>query len=149
MMTPRELSDTLEARLDGPHADEHTAATAYLAAEAVRYLNYATGSHSAQGLEWPATAYSVAGGLSSAASRMPQLFEQLGARLSGQDADGLLSTDDGGPVAEVIAAATLRLEEAARLASRLGYELASLQTVLSGLNGRGPNRRRLDEDGES
>lgn len=146
MMTPRELADTLESRLHGPHADEHTAATAHLAAEAVRYLNYATGpDHGAQGLEFPGTAYSTAWGLSAAAQRMPQLFEQLAAALFKQYADGLLATDDGGPVAEVIAAAELRLEEAAKLASRLGYELASLQTALSGLNGRGPNRQTGDD----
>lgn len=149
MMTPSELRVALEARLGGPHADEHTAAAAHLVAEAVRYLNYATGpDYGAQGLEFPATADSIAWGLSTAAQRMPQLFEQVTALLTEQYVDGLLATDDGRPVAEVIAAATLRLEESAKLASRLRYELASLQTVLSGLNGRGPNRR-LDEDGES
>ena len=144
-MSLTELAAKLEGRMDGPHADEDTAAVAHLAAEAVRYLNYATGSHAGQGLEWPGTVYSIAGGLSTAVHRMPQLFRQLAHELSGQYADGLLATDDDGPVVEVIAAATLRLEEAEKLARRLGYEMASLQTVLSGLNGRGPNRRLEDE----
>jgi hypothetical protein len=147
IMTLSELAATLEARLNGPHADEDTAAIARLAAEAVRYLNYATmASPGLRGFEWPVTGYRVAGNLSGAAHGMPQLFEQITRRLAEQHAGGLLAVDGGGDVAEVIAAATARLEEAARLASRLGYELGSLQSVLSGLNGRGPNRRLDDED---
>ena len=57
MMTPERLGRELEARLSGPHADDHTTAAAGLAAEAVRYLNYATGSHSPAALTGPATAY--------------------------------------------------------------------------------------------
>ena len=86
MMTPNRLARELTARLDGPHADEHTAGTADLAAEAVRFLNYATGSHSPAGLVYPATVYRIAADLSSATWRMQQLFDQLGAWLADQDA---------------------------------------------------------------
>jgi hypothetical protein len=148
-MTLSELAASLEGRLNGPHADEETTAAADLAAEAVRYLNYATGpGHAARGLEWPATAYRVAGNLSIAAHRMPQLLDQLGERLTEQYAGGLLAVDSGDDdVASVLAAAALRIEQAAKLAGQLGYELGALQSALSGLNGRGPNRR-LDEEDE-
>ena len=49
MMSPSRLAVELDSRLDGPHADEHTAGAANLAAECVRFLNYATGSHSPAG----------------------------------------------------------------------------------------------------
>ena len=42
-MTPDQLTSTLTARLHGPHDDEMTAGAARLAAEAIRFLNYATG----------------------------------------------------------------------------------------------------------
>lgn len=57
IMTPDQLADQLTGRLDGPHADEHTTGAARLAAEAVRFLNYATGFHAPEGLTYPATVY--------------------------------------------------------------------------------------------
>jgi hypothetical protein len=140
MMTPKRLARELAARLDGPHADEHTAGAAELCAEAVRFLNYATGSHSPEGLVFPATVYSIAADLSSAAYRMTQLFGQLADQLARQDADGLLGTDDGSPTGDVVAAATVNLARATAAAGDLGGVLATLQNSISGLNGRGPNR---------
>lgn len=140
-MTLSELAAKLEGRMDGPHADEDTAAAAWLAAEAVRYLNYASGSHSATGLEFPATVYSVAGGLSTAAYRMRQLFEQLARYLAEQDAAGLLGSDDGTPTAVTVATAGARLSRAAGLATGLDRELSRLQDALATLNGHGPNRQ--------
>lgn len=139
-MTLTELVAEIERRMDGPHADEDTTAAAWLAAEAVRYLNYASGSHSATGLEFPSTVYTIAGGLSTAAYRMQQLFEQLARYLADQDAAGLLGTDDGTPTYRTIAAAKERLDTAVKLAAGLDHELAQLQNTLAILNGRGPNR---------
>ena len=138
-MTLAELVAEIERRMDGPHADEDTTAAAWLAAEAVRYLNYASGSHSATGLEFPSTVYTTAGGLSTAAYRMQQLFEQLTRYLADQDAAGLLGTDDGTPTYRTVAAAKERLDTAVKLAAGLDHELAQLQNILSILNGRGPN----------
>jgi hypothetical protein len=140
MMTPKRLSGELERRLDGPHADEHTAATADLAAEAIRFLNYATGSHSPEGLIFPSTVYAVAADLSSATHRMVQLFGQLTDWLAREDAAGMLGTDDGTPSADVVADARLNLAVAARSARHLSDQLAALQNGIAGLNGRGPNR---------
>jgi hypothetical protein len=140
MMTPKRLAVELTGRLDGPHADEHTAATADLAAEAIRFLNYATGSHSPEGLVYPATVYTIAADLSSAAWRMQQLFGQLGGWLDAEEAVGRLGTDDGSPVADTVAAARVNLASASTAANRLSACLAALQNSISGLNGRGPNR---------
>jgi hypothetical protein len=140
MMTPQQLGSELAARLDGPHADEHTAGAGELCAEAVRFLNYATGSHSPEGLVYPSTVYLLAADLSSAAWRMQQLFTQLSAWLAAEDAAGMLGTDDGTPAADVVASARVDLGEAAAYANSLSARLAALQNRISGLNGRGPNR---------
>lgn len=140
MMTPKRLTRELTARLDGPHADEHTAAAADLCAEAVRFLNYATGSHSPAGLVFPSTVYLIAADLSSAAYRMVQLFGQLDGWLTRQDAAGMLGTDDGSPAAETVAAASVNLASATTAARHLSAYLDALQNSISGLNGHGPSR---------
>ncbi len=139
MMTPKRLAGEIQRRLNGPHADEHTAATADLAAEAIRYLNYATGSHSPAALIFPSTAYMIAADLSLAASRMPQLFDQLSRWLDEQLAAGLLGTDDGAPADDAVTAARLHLLEAAGRASMLAADLAAVQNDLAAVNGRGLN----------
>jgi hypothetical protein len=140
MMTPGQLAAELERRLDGPHAGEHTAAAAHLCAEAVRFLAYAAGPHSPEGLAWPSTVYEVTAGLSLAAHRMPQLFGQLAAWLDAEESAGHLAMDDGSPARAAVAIARGRLEAAAALAGRLGAVLAGAQNVIGGLNGRGPDR---------
>ena len=140
MMTPKRLAGELQRRLDGPHSDEHTAATADLAAEAIRLLNYATGSHSPAGMEFPSTAYLIAADLSSGAHRMVQLFDQLDNWLEREDAAGMLATDDGTPTTDVVAAACGHLAVAAWTAQEMSAHLSALQNGIAGLNGRGPNR---------
>jgi hypothetical protein len=56
-------------------------------------------------MEFPATVCLVAGNLSIAASRMPQLFDQLRHWLGEQLRAGMLGTDDGTPVDPAITAA--------------------------------------------
>jgi hypothetical protein len=140
MMTPKRLAGELERRLDGPHADEHTSATADLAAEAIRFLNYATGSHSPEGLVYPATVYEVAADLSAAADRMPQLFAQLSRWLSEQSAAGMLGTDNGAPAETAVLTAQAHLTDAAGHARKLAAALDAVQNDLAMVNGRGPNR---------
>lgn len=142
MMTAKRLGRELAARLDGPHADEHTTGAADLAAEAVRYLNYATGSHSPEALTFPSTAYGIATDLSIAARRMPQLFDQLARWLADQLTAGMLGADLGADPAEAVAAARLHLLEAAGHAARLAADLTAVQNDLAAVNGRGPNRGR-------
>jgi hypothetical protein len=140
MMTPKQLTVELDARLDGPHTDEHTAAVADLADECIRFLNYATGSHSPAALVYPSTVYRLAGNLTSASYRMVQLFDQLADWLAAEDAAGMLAVDDGTPASEVVAAARQELAEATGHTKRLSARLAALQNAISGLNGYGPNR---------
>jgi hypothetical protein len=140
MMTPKRLAVELDRRLDGPHDDEHTAAAADLAAECVRFLNYATGSHAPAGLVYPSTVYLIAADLSSATHRMVQLFGQLADWLAREEAAGMLDTDDGRPAADVVGVARIRLADAAAYANTLSDQLSALQNGISGLNGRGPNR---------
>ena len=142
MMTPKQLTVELEARLDGPHDDEHTTHTADLAAECIRFLNYASGSHAPAGLVYPSTVYSIAGNLASAAHRMVQLFDQLADWLEREDAAGMLGTDDGSPATDVVARASIQLDAAVTYANSLSARLAALQNDIAGLNGRGPNRQR-------
>jgi len=138
-MTPRlstaELADRLTAGLDGPHADEDTAGAAHLAAEAIRFLNYATGSHAGEGLTYPATIYDIAGSLSRAAGLLPQLCGQLAAWLDAERAAGHLADDHGGPVCVLADRARHHLDEAARHAAALGRALADVQSALATVNG--------------
>jgi hypothetical protein len=141
MMTPKQLTGEIQRRLDGPHDDDHTAAAADLAAECIRFLNYATGSHSPAGMVYPSTAYLIAADLSSAAHRMVQLFGQLADWLAREDAAGMLGTDDGRPTADVVAIARMHLFDAASRADRLSACLAGVQNDLGAVNGRGPGRQ--------
>ncbi len=140
MMTPARLAVELERRLDGPHDDEHTAAAAHLCAEAVRFLNYATGSHAPEALHWPGTVYEITAGMYLAAGRMPQCFDQLAAWLRRENAAEMFGTDDGTPPGDVVAYASLHLNAAAALARMLTAELSGAQNAMSGLNGNGPAR---------
>lgn len=139
-MTPDRLAVEITRRLDGPHADEHTSGAACVVAETVRFLNYATGHHAAEGLRYPATVYEVAGQLSAAAHRMLQLCDQLTRWLYAEDSAGRLGNDDGTPPGVTVALAADRLRDAALLAGKLGDELAAFQSVISGLHARGGAR---------
>jgi hypothetical protein len=134
-LTPGQLTDRLTAGLDGPHADEHTTGAAWLASEAVRFLNYATGSHANTGLTYPATVYTITGALTEAAGRLPQLFGQLTAWLDRECAAGRLGDDCGGPVAPLTDRARYHLDQAARHAAALGDALAEAQSALATVHG--------------
>ena len=140
MMSPSRLAVELDSRLDGPHADEHTVGAANLAAECVRFLNYATGSHAGPsgGVTWPSTVYSVTAGLSQMAERMPQLFTQMSLWLVTEMLDGRVGMDDGSDPDPAIAGAREHLNRAKYAALRLSQELSATQNALAAVNGRGP-----------
>jgi hypothetical protein len=140
MMTPERLAAELTARLDGPHADEHTAGAAELAPAAVRFLNYATGAHAEDGLRFPGTVYSVAGDLSAAAYGLPQTCRQLAGWLDAGVASGYLGADDGSDPAGPVREAAAGLAGAAGQASRLAAALADVQSALGSVNARGEAR---------
>ena len=135
-MTISQLADRLTAQLDGPHADEDTTATADLATETVRFLNYATGSHAGQGLTYPATVYAITGSLSRTAALLPQLCGQLAGWLDAEHAAGRLGDDRGGPVAVLTDRARHDLDEAARHADALARALSAAQSAVATVHAR-------------
>ena len=134
-MPPGQLADLLTAGLDGPHADQRTAAAAGLASEAIRFLNYATGPHARTGLTQPATAYRITGSLAEAAARLPQLCHQLTGWLDAACAAGRLGDDHGGPVTVLTDRARHHIEQAARHADALSDALNDAQSALATVHG--------------
>ena len=90
MTDPGEYARELSGHVHGPHDDQATVGAAGLAAETIRYLCYAT-THG--GLSEPATVYAVAGDLSAAAGRLPQLLAQLAVWIVGEANAGRLAGD--------------------------------------------------------
>ena len=135
LLTPALLLRRLEAAAGGPYDPDATVAVAWLAAEAVRYLNYA--SRSDEGVEFASTLYTVAGALSLAASRIPQLADQVSAWLDANS--GRLRNDDGTPVSDTLAAAGASGQAAAGAATLLARHLGQLQSTLAATgNGSAP-----------
>lgn len=130
------MSDSLELRPDGPHSAAYTTQVAWGFAEAVRVLNYATGSHAYAGLPAPATAYDVLGATKIAAARLPQLFNQLGQYLHQQLAAGRLADHVRRPAVSV-ETALMALDHAVMAAGDLGRQLERAQAAINGLYIRG------------
>jgi hypothetical protein len=127
LLPPALLLHHLEAGAGGPHDPDATIAVAWLAAEAIRYLNYATRSD--EGVEFASTLYTVAGAVSLAASRIPQLASQARAWLTANS--GHLRNDDGAPVSDTLAAADASGQAAADAATLLARHLGQLQSALA------------------
>lgn len=115
-----------------------TLALARSAAEAIRGLNHAT--LGGDGLEQPADAYAVLGELSLAASRLPQLLEQVGRWLAASLAGGRLGCDDSTDPACAVSGAWLFISDARRSAATLARDLGRAQQQLAAVNG-GPSRK--------
>jgi hypothetical protein len=132
-LTPGQMTAGITGRLNRPHSDEDTAGAAALAAEVVRYLNYATGAHAGDGLTEPATAHAVLGDLAMAAARHGQLAWQIAGFLSGELAAGRLGHDEGADVAAAVSLARVSLALAADTADALSAALSRAQADLSHL----------------
>ena len=140
-MTPDQLTESLTAQLHGPHSDETTAGAARLAAEAIRFLNYATMPQSG-GLTEPATVPALAGELSTTVYRLPQLFSQLTDWLNEAMAAGQLADDYGRPVYRLTDEARLLLSKAMGRADDLGRALAAVQSLTTSLHVAGGGEDR-------
>ena len=134
LLPPALLLRHLEAAAGGPHDPDATVAVAWLAAEAIRYLNYA--SRSDEGVEFASTLYAIAGALSLAASRIPQLASQALTWLEANS--GRLRNDDGAPVSDTLAAAGASGQAAADAATTLALCLGQMQSALAATNSRSP-----------
>ena len=132
LLPPALLLRHLEAAAGGSHDPDATIAVAWLAAEAIRYLNYA--SRSGEGVEFASTLYAVAGALSLAASRIPQLTSQVRAWLNANS--GRLRNDDGAPVSDTLAAVGASGQAAADAAMTLALHLGQMQSALAATGNR-------------
>jgi hypothetical protein len=127
-MTPKEYAAHLSTGLDGPHDDGRTADVAALAAQALRYLAYATRPDT-EGVTSPVTVYDVATELAAAISRLPQVVSQLGDWLAAEDAGGRIGT---GRI-DAVDDARMALSEAGYAAERLNallWEAANATSYL-------------------
>lgn len=131
--TPQ-LLHHLEAAAGGPHDPDATVAAAWLAAETIRYLNYATRAD--EGVQHASTLYTVAGALSLAAGRIPQLASQALTWL--QANSGRLANDDGSPISDMLADAAACLQATDGAARLLALHLRELQNALAATSSRDP-----------
>lgn len=128
MMTPREYVAQLSAARYGPHDDETTTAVAAVAAEAIRWLAYATRPGS-EGVTSPATAYDLTIELNAVISRIPQVLSQLADWLGAEYDAGRVISDSPANVDDVRAA----LGDAMTGADRLSRALANAANLTADL----------------
>jgi hypothetical protein len=129
MTTPGQYAQELSQRASGPHDDQATAQVAGLAAEAIRYLSYAV-SHG--GITEPATVYAVAGELSTAAYRLPQLLSQISDWLTAEISPGGIVACDR-PAGQVSHDARTIFGEAAGHAASLAAALIDAHNLTAAL----------------
>lgn len=133
-LSPAQLAAGLAALVPGPYADADTAGVAGVAAESVRYLNHAV---SRGGVTVPATVYAVAGELSMAVSRLPQLLSALGAWLTAEATAGRVADDHRRPPAELAAKVRAAFGEASECADGLARALSTAHNLASTLSAAG------------
>src|SRR6266699_1580193 len=122
---------------------DDTLLLARTAAEAIRGLNWLTGSEA--GLGQPSAAYDVIGALAMAASRLHQALAQITGWLDRALAAGRLGHDLGEDPAEAIDAAGIFLGDAGLSAAALAGDLDAAQQQLALINGTPRNRTRKEQ----
>ena len=122
---------------------DDTVRLARTAAEAIRGLNWLTGSET--GLGQPSAAYDVIGALALAASRLQQALAQITSWLGQALAAGRLGHDLGEDPAGAIDAAGIFLGDARMSAAALAGDLDAAQQQLALINGRPRNRTRKEQ----
>jgi hypothetical protein len=139
-LTVQDMTRAICRSVDGPHSEADTEAAAWLAAEAIRYLSYATQpGRQPDGMPCPATAYAVLGALSAVAARLPQVLFQVCNFLDCELAAGRLGDDSGASPHIAVERARRDLETAACLTPDLVGALVAAQADISGLHARTPN----------
>ena len=129
--TPGQLTARLAALVHGPYSDADTAAAADLAAEAVRYLNYAAPRG---GLTEPATIAAVAAGLATALYRLPQLLYQVRDWLDAENDAGRIADDHRRPPVQLTDATRVLLNRAADHTDRLASDLTDIHNLAATLH---------------
>ena len=128
--------------LDRATSDD-TITLARTAAEAIRGLNWLTGSEA--GLGQPSAAYDVIGALALAASRLGQAFTQITRWLDQALAAGRLGHDLGEDPAEAIDATGIFLGDASMSAAALAQDLNQAQQQLALINGHPRNHNNKEQ----
>jgi len=144
--TPGQLTAQLAALAHGPYSDADTTAAAGLAAEAVRYLNYATPRG---GLTEPATIAAVAAGLATALYRLPQLLYQIRDWISTENTNGRIADDHHRPPQQLTDAARVLLNRAADHTDRLASDLSDIHNLTATLHTAGGPPHRPRESGQA
>jgi hypothetical protein len=132
--TPAQLTAGLVALIHGPYADTSTAAAADLAAESVRYLNYATRG----GISEPATTAAVAGSLALAAGRLPQLLHGVSQWLTAELAAGRVADDHHRAPTQLTDRIRAAISHAADNADELASALSTVHNLTATLHGTTP-----------
>ena len=122
---------------------DDTLLLARTAAEAIRGLNWLTGSEA--GLGQPSAAYDVIGALSQAAGRLGQLFTQITRYLGHALAAGALGHDRGEDPALDVEGAVIFLDDARLSADALAGDLDAAQQQLALINGTPRARTRKEQ----
>jgi hypothetical protein len=134
-LTPAHLTACLVTLVNGPYADDDTAGVADLAAEAVRYLNYAAPRG---GVTDPATIATVTASLATAAYRLPQLLTALGDWLNAEAAAGRLGDDHHRPPARLAALIRAAVSTASDHADDLAAALNAVHNLTATLHTAAP-----------
>jgi hypothetical protein len=121
--------------IHGPYGDADTAGVAGLAAETIRYLNYAAPRG---GVTDPATVYAVSGELATAVWRLPQLLAALGGWLEAEAAAGRLTDDHRRPPADLAALIRGAFSDAGDHAGSLARALSTAHNLAATLHAAGP-----------
>jgi hypothetical protein len=134
-VTPAQLTASLAGLAHGPYADTSTIAAADLAAEAVRYLNYAAPRG---GITEPATIDTVTASLATAAYRLPQLLAAISEWLNAETSAGRIGDDHRRPAAQVAARVRSAITQAADSADNLAAALAAVHNLTATLQNAAP-----------
>jgi hypothetical protein len=134
-LTPAYLTACLTELVNGPYADADTAGAADLAAETVRYLNYAAPRG---GITEPATVAAVAASLAATAWRLPQLMSALAEWLAAEATAGRLADDHRRPPADLTALIRAATSQAGDRAGDLAAALSTVHNLSATLHAAGP-----------
>ena len=135
-MTDDDQPYAVALNIDAPPSPDYVLELAETIAEAVRVLNHQTRHHEA--LEYPSQADTLIRYLSSAASRLPQLLEQVSAWMNAEYAAGRIQMTGGEFMQPAVAglAVEARLGKAAEHAEALRQALDSATAVTSAMAAR-------------
>jgi hypothetical protein len=124
--TTSQLAASLAALTDGPYADASTEGAAYLAAETIRYLNYAAAKG---GITDPATIAALTASLATAAYRLPQLLNTISQWLTAETTAGRIADDHHRTPDQLTARVRAATTHAADNADGLAAALAAVHNL--------------------